>query len=240
MAERAAHPRRSISARRVERPRRRRGRARATLRLLLSPRCLAARNRCRRLTRAAACGSAASLLLGARLRRRDLRLLLPRPALLPQRARVRPGADLQAARAWCSSPSSRSCSSPTSSPRCRRSSCRASSTAWSPRRSPLRHLFYARFAETIIDSSWMMLLFAAAGVPRLRRRARHRPGLLPRDRARRCRRSWSSRRRSASPSPTVLVNVFPARRTRTSWCCCRSSRSPCSTCSSACCARSAW
>ena len=52
-----------------------------------------------------------------------------------------------------------------------------------------------------------------ARVRRLRRRARHRPGLLHRDRARAAAVRRSSRPRSAS-CDHLLVNVFPARRTK--------------------------
>ena len=103
----------------------------------------------------------------------------------------------------------------------------------------LRHLFYARFVETVIDSSWMMLLFAlpaflAYGVVHATGPAFYLVTAL-----------------TLPPFliipaalgicvTTVLVNVFPARRTRTSSSCSRSSRSPCSTCSSASSARSGW
>jgi ABC-2 type transport system permease protein len=78
---------------------------------------------------------------------------------------------------------------------------------------PLRHLFYARFLETLIDSSWMMVLFAlpaflAYGVV-------HGTGLL----------FYVATALTLPPFlvipavigvsiTTVLVNVFPARRTK--------------------------
>ena len=47
----------------------------------------------------------------------------------------------------------------------------------------LRHLFYARFVETVIDSSWMMLRVRPARLSGLRRRRTPPARLLPDDRA---------------------------------------------------------